>query len=147
MKVLIIEDGLEYSETLGRFLPEVDWHRAGSGPAGLERLGDEAFDAVFLDMRFDRVPDDELLGDMAATADRFNGDPVQARAYLQDHQGLLVLAALRDAGHRVPVLISYDFASEPRRWTRLAERHGPVDFLDDVAGPDAIRGKLERLIG
>lgn len=145
MRVLIIEDGFEYSETLGRFLPEVDWERAGSGPAALERLATESFDAIYLDMRFDRVEDDALLGDMGAAADRFNGDPVQARAFLQDHQGVYVLAALRSAGHTHPVLLSYDFGVEPRRWARLSESNAPVDYLPDVAGPDEIRSRLTAL--
>ena len=145
MKVLIIEDGFEYSETLGRFLPELTWERAGSGPAALDRLAGETFDAVFLDMRFDRVEDDVLLGDLAAAADRFNGDPVQARAYLQDHQGVFVLAALREAGHTLPVLVSYDFGGEPRRWARISTQHGPVDYLPDVAGPTDTRDRLAAL--
>ena len=146
MKVLIIEDGFEYSETLGRFLSDVAWTRAGSGPDALVRLADEAFDAVFLDMRFDRVEDDALLGDVASVADRFNGDPVQARAFLQDHQGVYVLAALREAGHTLPVLVSYDFGGEPRRWSRLSGSHAPVDYLPDVAGPTDVRSRLEALI-
>jgi ActR/RegA family two-component response regulator len=146
MKVLIVEDGLEYSETLGRFLPELTWVRAGSGPEALERLSTEGFDAVFLDMRFDRVDDAVLLGDLAATADRFNGDAVQARAFLQDHQGLRILAALREAGHRLPALVSHDFGAEPRRWARIREAHGPVDYVDDVSGPDAVRQRLRALV-
>lgn len=142
MKVLVIEDGFEYIETLGRFLPEIAWERAGSGPEGLARLQQGGIDAVFLDMRFDRVPLDQLLGDLEATADRFNGDPVQARAYLEDHQGLFVLAALREAGVTLPVLLSYDFDGEPRRWEKLAARHAPVDYLPDNASPADIAGRL-----
>jgi len=146
VNVLIVEDGFEYVETLTRFLPEVSWTRAGSGGEALSLVQEQSFDAVFLDMRFDRVSDEELLGDLAATADRFNGDPVQARAFLQDHQGVYVLDALRSAGCSLPVLISYDFGEEPRRWERLSERHAPVGYLPDVAGPDAVRGALDGLI-
>lgn len=146
MNVLIVEDGFEYVETLSRFLPEVSWTRAGSGGEALELLqGDGAFDAIFLDMRFDRIAEEDLLGDLAATADRFNGDPVQARAFLQDHQGVYVLDAIRGAGCTLPVVISYDFSQEPRRWQRLSQRHGPVGFLPDVAGPDAVRQALGQL--
>lgn len=146
MKVLVIEDGFEYSETLSTFLAEgFDWERAGSGPAALELLESRTYDAVFLDMRFDRVPLSELLGDMEATSDRFNGDDVQARAHLEDHQGLYVLAALRKAGHTVPVLVSYDFDDEPGRWERIAARQGPVDYLPDNASPADIASKLSVL--
>ena len=143
MNVLIIEDGYEYEQTLGRFLPEVTWTRAGHGRAGLKALDEGAFDAVFLDMRFDRIADEELLGDVAAVADRFNGDPVQARAFLQDHQGVFILDALRKGGHALPVVVSYDFSGEPRRWERLRAQHAPVTYLADVAGPDEVRRALQ----
>lgn len=146
MSILIIEDGFEYQQTLERFLgSEFVFERAGSGPAGIERLQQGGVDAVFLDMRFDRVPDDELLGDVAAVADQFNGDPVQARLHLQDHQGTFVLAALRAAGLKVPVLLSYDFSAEPRRWSRMQAAHKPVEFLPDSAGPVEIATALRRL--
>ena len=146
-KVLVIEDGSEYTETLTRFLGQAfAFERAGSGPQALERLATEGFDAVFLDMRFDRAPDGELMGDVDEVADRFNGDPVQARRFLEDHQGNYVLAALRDAGHRVPVLFSYDFTSEPRRWERVAQRYAPVAFLPDVASPTEVAARLRELI-
>lgn len=147
MKVLIVEDGHEYIETLGRFLPEVDWDRAGSGPAALVCLAGGGPEALLLDMRFDRVPPEELLGDLDEAADRFNGDPVRARRFLEDHQGNYVLAAVRDAGHRLPVLMSYDFSGEPRRWARLAERYAPVDYLPDNAGPGEVLRRLEDLVG
>ncbi len=145
MKVLVVEDGHEYTETLSRFLPDVVWERAGSGPEALARLAAAPYDAVFSDMRFDRVPDDQLLGDVAETADQFNGDPVQARRHLQDHQGTYVLAAIRAAGHHLPVLMSYDFESEPKRWERLKQRHGRVDYLPDQASPGEILRRLRAL--
>jgi len=145
MRVLVCEDGFEYSETLGRFLPDVSWERAGSGPKALEALRRGGFDAVFLDMRFDRVPDDELLGDVAETADRFNGDAVQARLFLQDHQGNYVLAAIRAAGFRVPVVLSYDFEAEPRRWAHLEAAYAPVAFLPDGSGPKEVAERLAAL--
>lgn len=148
MRVLVIEDGLEYSELLQRFLPDgFAWERAGSGPAALKRLKEERFDAIFLDMRFDRAPEDELLGDLEEVSDRFNGDPVQARRFLEDHQGNYILAALREAGHGLPVLLSYDFDGEPRRWERLARRFRPVDYLPDNASPADIAERLRGLVG
>lgn len=148
MRVLVVEDGSEYIETLQRFLADgFTWERAGSGPEALDRLAAGGWDAVFLDMRFDRVAAAALLGDHEATADRFNGDPVQARRFLEDHQGLYVLAAIRDAGHAVPVLLSYDFDAEPRRWEKLAPRHAPVDYLPDNASPSDISTRLRALAG
>ena len=147
MRVLVIEDGFEYTETLERFLSEgFQWTRAGSGPQAFAALEELSPDAVFLDMRFDRAPEAELLGDLEALSDRFNGDPVQARRFLEDHQGNYILAALRDEGCALPVLWSYDFDGEPRRWERLSERYGPVDYLPDNASPADIRARLERLV-
>jgi CheY-like chemotaxis protein len=149
LKILVIEDGYEYCETLGRFLSEgFEWVRSGSGPQALQRLASgEAFDAIFLDMRFDRAPEGELFGDAEAMADRHNGDPVAARRFLEDHQGLFVLQALRAAGHTLPVLVSYDFDAEPTRWERLSRRHGRVDYLPDNAAPADIARRLECLAG
>jgi CheY-like chemotaxis protein len=145
MRVLVVEDGHEYTETLSRFLPDVTWERAGSGPDALQKLAAGAYDAVFSDMRFDRVPDEQLLGDIAETSDQFNGDAVQARRHLQDHQGTYVLAAIRQAGHPLPVLMSYDFEGEPKRWERLKKRHGRVDYLPDQASPAEILRRLRAL--
>lgn len=145
MNVLIVEDGSEYVETFGRFLPDIRWTRAGDGRDALERWSG-GFDAVFLDMRFDRVDESRLLGDAAHVAEQFNGDLEQARRYLEDHQGNFVLAALRDAGCGLPVLMSYDFSEEPRRWERIEKRYGPVSYLADNAGPDDVKRALEALV-
>lgn len=143
-RVLVVEDGLEYSETLGRFLSDrFDFERAGSGPAALQRLPQlPSIDVVFLDMRFDRTPGAELLGDLNELIDRFNGDPLQARRFREDHQGTYVLASLRDAGHRVPIVFSYDFDAESGRFARLAQRFGPLTYLPDNAGPDRVAAAL-----
>lgn len=139
-RVLVVEDGDEYVETLRRFLSHrFAFERAGSGPEALRLLATGGWDAVFLDMCFDRVPDDLLLGDPRDSAERFGGDPVRGRAFLQEHQGVHVLAAMREAGHRVPVLLSHDFTAEPRRFERLAARHGPLDQL-----PDFVPAEVER---
>ena len=148
LQVLVVEDGVEYTETLQRFLAndgEFTFVRAGSGPDALRALSKSSFDVVFLDMRFDRIPEDQLIGDPIAAADRFNGDAVQARRFLEDHQGNYILAALREQGHGVPVLMSYDFSGEPRRWENLSARYGPLDFLVDVASPTEVAGRLRAI--
>jgi hypothetical protein len=146
VRVLIVEDGFEYVECLARFLPHLTFERAGSGPAALAALGGSWFDAVFLDMRFDRAPEAELLGDVQQAAERFNGDVVQARRFLEDQQGTYVLTAIREAGHRHGVLLSYDFGGELRRFERLAERHGPLAWVGDTASPAEIGARLASLV-
>jgi CheY-like chemotaxis protein len=134
MRVLVVEDGTEYSDVLSRFSAEgLEFARAGSGAAALAALGRGEVDVLFLDMRFDRVDVAALLGDLAATAERFNGDPVRARKFLEDNQGAYILAAVRDAGFAVPAVFSHDFDGEPRRWENLLRRYAPVSYLRDNA--------------
>jgi CheY-like chemotaxis protein len=147
--ILVIEDGEEYTHNLTRYLgQDFDFVRAGDGAAALAALaGGPGFRAVFLDMRFDRVSPGQLLGDLAAVADRFNGDADRATRFLEDNQGTYVLAALRDAGCALPVIFSYDFDGEPRRWQNLRRRFGPVGYLTDTASPDQIRARLLEAVG
>ena len=147
MRVLVIEDGEEYIRTLTRFCADVfDFTRAGDGPAALALLDAalelQPFDRVFLDMRFDRVSPAVLLGDIGTTAERFNGDPNRARQFLEDNQGAYVLAALRAAGHTLPVVFSHDFDAEPKRWASIERMYAPVRYLPDNASADAIRAAL-----
>ncbi len=142
-RVLVVEDGHEYITTLARYLGgSFDFLRAGDGHEALARLEAETWDVVFLDMRFDRTPAGQLLGDLAETADRFNGDAHRATRFLEEHQGTYVLAALREAGWGLPVVMSYDFDSEPRRWTHLERRYHPIRYLTDNADPARIRQTL-----
>ena len=144
-KVLVVEDGHEYSHVLQRFLSDVlEIQRAGSGPEALERCSEDHVDVVFLDMRFDRTPEALLLGDLEALVDRFNGDRVQARSFRQNHQGTYILAALREANCSQRVVMSYDFDGEPRRFTKLAKRFGPIEYVTDDAGPERMREALTR---
>lgn len=143
-RILVVEDGHEYITNLDRFLArDFAFTRAGDGPEALALLQARPFDVVFLDMRFDRAS--ALLGDLDELADRFAGDRVRARRFLEDNQGTYVLAALRAAGHAQPVLFSYDFGGEPRRLKNLEARYAPVAWLSDAAGPSDIRQTLLRL--
>ena len=148
VRVLLVEDGEEYTTTFSRFLgDEMDITRAGNGAEALARLGEGGWDVLFLDMRFDRVAPGELLGDLAATADRFNGDPVRARQFLEDNQGAYILAAVRAAGHTLPAVFSHDFDGEPRRWATLERMYGPVGYLPDNMPPGRIREVLRAAAG
>ncbi|MFT4978354.1 MAG: CheY-like chemotaxis protein [Myxococcota bacterium] len=140
-RVLVVEDGHEYINNLTRFLGEdFAFTRAGDGPAALELLSDAPFEAIFLDMKFDRA--DVLLGDLDATRRRFAGDETRARRFLENNQGAYVLAAIREAGHSQPAIFSYDFDSEPRRFKNLLRRYGPLRYLNDTATPADIRDTL-----
>lgn len=146
--VLVVEDGEEYTRTLGRFGAErFVFVRAGDGASALAALAEATFDLLFLDMRFDRVQPGQLLGDLAATAERFNGDPVRARQFLEEHQGTYILAAVRAAGHALPAVFSHDFDGEPRRWANLERLYAPVSYLPDNASAAEIQAVLSRATG
>jgi DNA-binding response OmpR family regulator len=139
--VLVVEDGHEYTTNLERFLGDAfRFVRAGDGEAALAEVSTGAFQAIFLDMRFDRS--ERLLGDLGALVRRFSGDEGRARRFLEDNQGTYVLAALRQAGCTLPVVFSYDFDGEPRRFANLSRRHGPLAYLNDTAGPAEMRAAL-----
>lgn len=142
-RVLIVEDGYEYLETFTRFAADqFALDRAGDGAEALARVAAEPFDCLFLDMRFDRIEPGRLLGDLAETAERFNGDPVRATRFLEENQGVYVLAALRGAGCALPAVFSHDFSGEPRRWAALERKYGPVAWLPDNASPAQVKALL-----
>ena len=147
-RILVVEDGEEYTRTLSRYLGDAfDFVRAGDGGEALALAGAGGFGAIFLDMRFDRVPIERLLGDLSAVAARFGGDGERAARFLEDNQGTYVLAALRGAGCGLPVIFSYDFDGEPRRWQNLSRRFAPVHYLTDTASPERIRAQLRAVLG
>lgn len=149
LNVLVVEDGEEYIRTFSRFgSDELHFSRAGDGREALARLvegpedGRGAWDVVFLDMRFDRVPPGALLGDLSSTAERFNGDPNRARQFLEEHQGTYILAAIRAAGHTLPAIFSHDFDPEPRRWANLVKQYAPVHYLPDNASAATLQALI-----
>jgi len=148
MHILVVEDGWEYTELLAAFLKDAFvWQRAGTGAEALASLALGGVAAVFLHMRFDRVAAGDLLGDRGAIAARFGGDTTRALRFLEENQGTFVLSAIRAAGHAVPVLMSYGFDEEPRRWARLCAAMGPVDYVPDAAGPAEVARRLRALVG
>src|SRR4051794_28967683 len=95
--LLVIEDGNEYTEFSRLFLrPDFVVHQAQSARQALQAFAQVQMEALLIDLRFDRAPADALLGDVAATAARmFGGNQGRALRYLQDQQGVLILAELR----------------------------------------------------
>lgn len=143
LRVLIVEDGFEYRDTFSRYAGDTfSFTRAGDGAEALAECGAGRFDVLFLDMRFDRVEPGRLLGDLAETAERFNGDPVRATRFLEENQGVYVLAALRAAGVGTPAVFSHDFSGEPRRWAALERKYAPVVWLPDNASPAEVKALL-----
>lgn len=148
LKVLVVEDGDEYLTNLSTFVSRgIRYTQAKSGERACGLLPVLAPDLVYLDMRFDRTPNEALLGDLVALTARFNGDVARARAFQQDNQGLFILRALRDAGFRGPVILSYDFGAEERRFRALSERDPALWYCPDYADADTIHAAILRAVG
>ena len=60
--ILIVEDGDEYLENLERFVPGPRYLQANGGAEALAVLAEQSVSLIYLDMRFDRVPREGLLG-------------------------------------------------------------------------------------
>lgn len=141
--VLIIEDGDEYLENLSRFVPGPTYLQARSASAALDRLSQAAVDVVYLDMRFDRIPREDLVGDHAEATRQHNGDPLRGWRYLENNQGLFILDALARAGHgQLPVILAYDFGREPARRKHLQRRYPKLRWVPDAVTPTEIRATL-----
>tara|TARA_B110000037_G_C16972905_1_gene445795 strand:- start:433 stop:891 length:459 start_codon:yes stop_codon:yes gene_type:complete len=146
--VLVIEDGFEYINRSKQWMSDhFMFRRAGSGIEALTLLRSHNFDVVYLDMNFHRTPEKELLGDLESIRSRFGGDQRRALEFLSVHQGAYILSAIRDADYSIPVLFSYDFESESRRWEQLVAKYGALDWVGDNAGPDQVKEALSSLIG
>jgi CheY-like chemotaxis protein len=141
--VLVVEDGDEYLTNLTTFVADgMRYTQACSGDEACALATGERPDVVYLDMRFDRTPVEALIGDLVKLTARFNGDVARARTFQQDNQGLFILRALRDAGYRGPVILSYDFASEERRFRALSGRDPALSYCPDYADAQQIRATI-----
>ena len=150
LKILIVEDGDEYLDSLSRFVAGPTYIQRHSGAEALATLAAEAqsgdpVDLVYLDMRFDRIPEGDLLGDHAAATRDHNGDAIRAWRYLANHQGLFILNALKAVGHTLPVILSYDFSREAPRLRHLQRLHPNLHWVPDAVTPPEIRRLIEHL--
>jgi ActR/RegA family two-component response regulator len=140
--LLVIEDGTEYAEFARLFLrPEFTVIVARSAAEAVRAADAEPACALLIDLRFDRAPQDVLIGDLDATAERlFAGDRARALRQLQDQQGVLILAELRKRGHRQPAVFVHDFPT--RRLENLRRLYGDVRAVPNFDA-QALRLALE----
>ena len=133
--LLVVEDGTEYFEAFRRLSrgEEVDLVRAGDAEEARGVLARRRVDAVFLDVVFDRTPEDRLCGDPAR--------PAEQRARQQGFYLAAELADVLPAGCRV--VIAYDFAAEPGRLAALCEGLPSLEGVEDGAPLSRV---LERLL-
>ncbi len=144
--VLIVEDGDEYLDNLSRFVAGPRYLQAHNGAEALELLQSERVNLLYLDMRFDRIPRKDLLGDHAQATREQNGDPERAWRFLANNQGLFVLNAVKAAGFdHVPAVLAYDFSRELRRFEFLKKGYAALAWVPDAVTPDEIRAVMKRL--
>lgn len=133
--MLVVEDGTEYEEFAKTFLGDrYDVVAVRSGAEAVRTLRADPCDVLLVDLRFERAPQDALIGDVESTARRlFGGDRARAIRWIKDQQGTLVLAEIRKAGFAQRAVFVHDFPAE--RLKNLAKLYGDVHA---VASFDAL---------
>jgi hypothetical protein len=124
--MLVVEDGSEYEEFASTFLgARFAVHAAHSAREAIELLRGAHVDVLLVDLRFERAPSEDLVGDVDSTARRlFGGDRVRALRWLKDQQGTLVLGEIRKAGFSQRAVFVHDFPDG--RLANLAKLYGDV---------------------
>jgi CheY-like chemotaxis protein len=133
-RILIVEDGYEYTRALERVAEGLaELVRAGDAEEAERALAGGTFDAVLLDVVFDRIPPERLAG---AGADR----PLE---HLVRQQGFYIADALAE---RLPpstrVVMAYDFSGDPERLEALRERLPRLEGLREGTGIDDLLMRL-----
>lgn len=143
LQILVIEDGDEYLETLSRTVQGPAYTQVHNGRAACNHVAKHNVDVVYLDMRFDRIPRADLLGDVDQLAARYNGDEERAWRFLQNNQGLYILNALHQQGNAdLPTILAYDFSHEQQRWHHLQQTYPQLSWVGDDVSPKEIRDRL-----
>jgi len=146
--VLVIEDGTEYTDAFRNLVAtdaaaSIELVRAGDFEEARRALAELAVDAVFLDVVFDRVAPEKLVGDREGPIRRFSGDRRRAERHLAENQGFYLLnelAPLLPGG--IPVVIAYDFSVEPERLAALRRRCEQLSGLADGTPISAVMESL-----
>ena len=138
--VLIVEDGDEYLDSLSKFVNGPTYLQAKSGEQAVTMLREQEADLIYLDMRFDRIPMSDLLGDHIKATREHNGDPLRAFKFLQNNQGLFILEKLRkEHMTHIPVILAYDFSRQLKRYDHLRRIHPSLRWVPDAVTPSEIR--------
>ena len=145
--ILVVEDGDEYMDVLSRFVGGYRYIQTHDGSAALAVLRSEEIAAVYLDMRFDRVPHEVLLGDIQKVSDKFSGDRERAWKFLEKNQGLYILNHLCGNGYsHIPMVLSHDFSAQSARWQHLSNTHKNLSWLSDTVAPLDIKRHFENIL-
>ena len=148
-RVLVVEDGREYTDGFVRLAAArgaaAEFVRAGGLAEARAVVAEGRPDAVFLDVVFDRTPEEDLAGDLDALIARHGGDRAAAVRHLATNQGFYLLDALADTLAGVRVVLAYDFTGEEKRLASLRARVPGLSGLPDgsslgAALEDLLRG-------
>ncbi len=146
LKVLIVEDGDEYIDNLSRFVSGPQYVQAKNGRDAVKIVKSYTIDIIYLDMRFDRIANCDLLGDHVKATKEHNGDPLRALKFIQNNQGLFILEHFRNNGlASIPVILAYDFSREVRRFEYLKRIHSSLVWVKDAVTPSEIRKLFSEL--
>jgi hypothetical protein len=146
--VLVIEDGTEYTDAFRNLAATdaaspIELVRAGDFEEARRALAERAVDAVFVDVVFDRIAPEKLVGDWEGPIRRFGGDRRRAERHLVENQGFYLLNELAPLlPGEIPVVIAYDFSVEPERLAALRQRCEHLSGLADGTPISAVMAEL-----
>lgn len=142
---VIVEDGTEYRDFFDLFLQKDHTYlHSQAGLHAIDMLDRNDVDFVVLDMRFERSPAEDLIGDVEDMASQyFGGDLARAHRFVEENQGTLILSEMRKRGYSQPVLFVSDMAK--RRLHNLRDLYGSVHAVPTFDA-SAIRAKLKEIL-
>jgi hypothetical protein len=139
VRILVVEDGHEYIDSFRGLVvsgPDhsVELQRVQDLDSARRLLDSGWPTALFVDVVFDRIPDETLTGDLSALITRFGGDRARAVRHLAENQGFYILDALAPClPAQMPVVLAFDFTAEPARLEALRRRIPELTGLPDGA--------------
>ena len=143
-RILVVEDGFEYTRALERIADgAAEFVRAADAEEAEGLLRRSAFDAVFLDVVFDRTPVERLVGRGDELDGRFGRNAAGATEHLANRQGFYiadVLAPVLTPSARV--IMAYDFTADPERLELLRARIPSLEGIREGTGLDDVLARL-----
>jgi len=146
--LLIVEDGDEYLEFFERHLRGYRLIQAHDAAETLDALKRNLVDVIVMDLRFDRIERERLVGDvLAISRTRFGQDTDLSEAwrYMADKQGFLITRTLRDKGYEEPILIIEDLPE--RQIANLSKLYGRIAVVPEFDAKKIHRMLIELIQG
>jgi len=143
-RILVVEDGFEYTRALERIADGVaEFVRAADAEEAESLLRRSAFDAVLLDVVFDRTPEERLVGRGSELDARFGRNASGATEHLANRQGFYIADVLAPAlTPSARVIMAYDFSADPERLELLRGRIPGLEGIREGTGLDDVLARL-----